>query len=188
VTDPNVNTPVPDDDDDDGLFVAATDTFPRRNDMLNRLVVIYPTGEHGQRLSNDGDPYDWYSSYTVVLDDGPEGWQAMVPDDDGDMTPNLIPSVDQEGAQVQVNFQWSASGIVSRIQANLPDRQTGKPGSIVGRINSQKNRIKGRSPSWSISKPTEDDMAAARKYTVECRAARDDAQAKALEKQGGDAF
>ena len=187
MTDQNVNTPVQD-DDDDGLFTPATDTFPRRNDLKDRMVAIYPTGEHGQRLSNDGDPYDWYGSYTVVLDDGPDGWQPMVPDDDGDMTPNLVPSVADMGPTVLVDFQWSASGIVSRIKANLPDRTTGKPGSIVGRINTQKNKVKGRSASWSISKPTEDEMDIARQYTLECRRARADAQAKALEGQGGDAF
>lgn len=174
-------------DDDDGLFDAATDTFPRRNDMVDRLVVIYPTGKHGTRLSEGGDPYPWYETTTVVLDDGPEGWQEQVKDDDGDLTPNLIPSVLDEGAQVQVNFQWSASGIVSRIQAKLPDAN-GRPGSIVGRINTKKNKVKGRSASWSISKPTEADMETARQYADVCRQARAAVQREAQKDLDKDAF
>jgi hypothetical protein len=174
-------------DDDDGLFDAATDTFPRRNDMVDRLVVVYPTGKHGTRPSEDGKSYPWYETTTVVLDDGPEGWQEQVKDDDGDWTPNLIPSVVDNGPQVLTNFQWSATGLVSRIQTKLPDAN-GRPGSIVGRINVMKNKVKGRSAPWSIAKPTEADMEMARRYADVCREARAAVQREAQKDLDKDAF
>jgi hypothetical protein len=186
VADVNPSTTAPD-DNDDGLFDAATDTFPRRNDLRDRLVVIYPTGKHGERKSEDGKSYPWYETTTVVLDDGPDGWQEQVPDDDGDLTPNLVPSVADVGPQVLKNFQWSATGLVSRIQTKVPGRD-GKPGSIVGRINVMKNKIKGRSAPWSISKPTDADMVTARQYRAVCAEARDAITAATLAAADSDAF
>jgi hypothetical protein len=174
-------------DDDDGLFDPATDTFPRRNDLRDRLVVVYPTGEHGTRQSDDGKPYPWYATTTVVLDDGPDGWQPTVPDDDGDPTPNLVPSVADNGPQVLTNFQWSATGLVSRIQTKLPDA-TGKPGSICGRINVMKNKVKGRSAPWSIAKATEDELNIARQYRDVLKAARDAITKDNVAKADKDAF
>jgi hypothetical protein len=187
VTDTNVNTS-PADDSDDGLFDAAADTFPGRVHLRDRLVVIYPDGESGQRPGSNGKPYTWYSSTTVVLDDGPEGWQAEVRDDDGDLVPNLVPSVADEGPQVLNKFQWSASGIATRMAQKLPDAKTGVPGSILGRINAIKNKDKGKNPPWSIAKPTEADMETARQYRDTCKAARDAITADRLAKQDSDAF
>jgi hypothetical protein len=187
VTDVNVNAGQ--DDEDDDLFTPATDTFPRRNDLRDRLVVIYPTGKHGTRKGDgpDAKPYPWYETTTVVLDDGPSGWQDTVPDDDGDPTPNLVPSVADNGPQVLTNFQWSATGLVSRIQTNLPGAD-GKPGSILGRINVMKNKVKGRSAPWSISKATEDDLMVARQYRAECKAARDAITQENVKTADADAF
>lgn len=190
MTDQNVNVNAGQDDDDDGLFDAATDTFPRRNDLRDRLVVVYPTGEHGTRKGDgpDAKPYPWYATTTVVLDDGPDGWQPTVPDDDGDPTPNLVPSVADNGPQVLTNFQWSASGLVSRIQTKLPDPKTGKPGSICGRINVMKNKVKGRSAPWSIKGASEDELNVAREYRDVLKAARDAITKDNLAKLDQDAF
>jgi len=172
MTDVNPSTAALDEDDD--LFEAATETFPSKFDLRDRLVVIYPNGKTGQRRSEaTGKPYDWCETTTIVLDDGPSGWQETVPDQDGNMQPNLVPSVAAEGAQVLVNFQWSAGGFTSRLATKVA-KAGGKPGSVLGRVNSRKNKNTGMSASWSISAPTEEDMATARKYTAECRAARDE--------------
>jgi len=172
MTDQNVNGAVQ--DDDDGLFEAAAETFPSKFDLRNRLVVIYPTGKTGERKSEaTGKPYTWYETTTIVLDDGPEGWQDRVPGDAGELQPNLVPSVADEGAQVLKNFQWSAGGITARLAPRLPGKD-GKPGSQVGRINSRPNKNRGMAPSWSISTPTEADMTTARQYADVCRAARDE--------------
>lgn len=170
MTNVNPNAPI---DNDDDLFEAASETFPSKFDLKNRLVVIYPTGVTGQRQGENGQPYTWYETTTVVLDDGPEGWQAQVLNmDTGEMQANLVPSVAEEGPQVLRNFQWSAGGITARLAPRVP-KADGKPGSQVGRINSRPNKSKGMAPSWSISTPMEAEMATAREYAAVCRAERD---------------
>lgn len=169
----DINTSTTQVDEDDDLFEAAVETFPGKKDLRDRLVVIYPNGKHGQRRSEaTGKPYDWYETTTVVLDDGPNGWQESVLDDDGDPTPNAVPSVAENGPQVLVDFQWSAGGYTSRLKAKLP-KADGKPGSVLGRVNSRKNKNKGMNASWSISSPTEEDMKVARSFTAQCKEARD---------------
>lgn len=165
----DINTTAPQDDDD--LFTAATDTFPSKFDLKDRLVVIYPTGLKGQRQGENGKPYDWYETTTVVLDDGPRGWQEQVVGEGGELQDNLVPSVDENGPQVLRKFQWSSGGIASRLAQKLPDA-SGKPGSQVGRINSRPNAKKGMAPSWSIGKPTEEDMVTARRHRELCAAER----------------
>jgi len=187
VTD-TVNGTTPADDDDDGLFDAASDTFPSKFDMRDRLVAVYPTGLTGERKSEQtGKPYTWVETTTVVLDDGPEGWQEMVRDDHGNLQPNLIPSVKEHGPQVLLNHQWTAGGVVARLLPRLPGPD-GRPGSQVGRINSRPNKTKGANPSWSISKPTEEDMTTARQYADVCRQARADIVAKRVAAVDNDAF
>lgn len=186
-----VNTTTP--EDEEGLFDGAQDTFPSRIHLRDRLVVIYPTGVSGKRPGSNGKDYTWYESTTVVLDDGPDGWQPEVRDDDGDLVPNLVPSVADEGAQVLEKFQWSAAGIATRMAQKLPKR-TGDPatnempGSILGRINAMKNKDKGKNPPWSIAKPTEDDMVTARRYTAVCKAARHAIRDERVKAQDSDAF
>ena len=187
MTDQNVNTSAVQ-DDDDGLFEAAAETFPSKFHLKDRLVAIYPTGVTGQRLGENGKPYTWYETTTVVLDDGPNGWQAEVLDmDKGTMVANLVPSVAEEGPQVLANFQWSAGGIGARLASRLP-KADGKPGSQVGRINSRPNAKKGMAPSWSISTPTEADMTTARQYADVCRAARDEITKASQAAVDSDAF
>lgn len=167
---------------DDDLFEGATDEFPAKFDLRDRLVVIYPTGLTGKRPGANGKPYDWYETTTVVLDDSPAGYQDMGRDDHGNPRENLVPSVDAEGAQVLTNFQWSAGGLTARLAKKLPGKD-GKPGSLLGRINSRPGKG-GNNPSWSISAPTEADMVQARKFTAECTEARQaivDANTKSAE-------
>lgn len=179
----DINTPVPDDDD---LFEGATDTFPAKFDLRDRLVVIYPNGKRGQRQGENGKPYDWYETTTVVLDDGPKGWSDTGRDDHGNDREMLVPSVKDEGAQVLENFQWSAGGLTSRLAKKLPDA-SGKPGSVLGRINSRPGKS-GRNPSWSISAPTAEDMELARTFRAECAAARNKIQAEAQKNADEAAF
>lgn len=161
---------------DDDLFEGAKDEFPSKFDLKDRLVVIYPTGKTFTRQGESG-PYQAYETTTVVLDDGPKGWQAQVVKDAGELEDNLVPSVADEGAQVLVKFQWSAVGVASRCAQQLPGRMVqGKrvdtPGSIVGRINTRKNGKPGLAAPWGIAKPTEDEMALARSFREVCAAAR----------------
>jgi hypothetical protein len=159
---------IPGRDDDDGLFEAAKEQFPGKEDLKDRLVVIYPTGKSGQRQGSNGKPYDWYETTTVVLDDGPKGYQSTVLVD-GVERENLVPSVAENGPQVLKNFQWSAGGLVARIKPIADDP---KVGSMLGRINVRPPAQKGMAPPWSIAKPTDEDMTTARKHTDVCRKAR----------------
>ena len=174
-------------DDDEGLFEAASETFPSKFDLRNRLVVIYPTGVTGQRQGENGKPYTWYETTTVVLDDGPDGWQERVVGEGGEMQDNLVPSVAAEGPQVLTKFQWSAGGICARLATRLP-KSDGKPGSQVGRINSRPNVKKGMTPSWSISSAAEDDMTLARTHAAVCRAARNEITREYLASTDADSF
>ena len=147
--------------DDDDLFEPAKSEFPAKEDLKNRLVAIYPTGKSGTRKSAANDKaYGWVETITVVLDDGPNG----------DSVTDLV----GPAPQVLRNFQWSAGGIFSRVEQKMTNPSV--PGT-VGRINSRPNSKKGLADAWSISTPTEDEMAIARKFAAQCKAARDEIKA-----------
>lgn len=156
-------------DDDEGLFDPAKDMFPSKEDLEDRLVVIYPTGKTGERVSQStGKPYTWYETTTVVLDDGPDGWRPTVTVDHVERE-NLVPSVADNGPQVLRNFQWSTGALTARL---APIADDAKVRSIVGRINTRPPTKKGMNPPWGIAKPTEDEMNVARQYADVCRQAR----------------
>lgn len=150
---------------DDIEFESATSTFPNKFMLKDRLVAVYITGKHGSSQGENG-PYEWYETTTVVLDDGPEGWQAQVQDKDGDWIENLVPSVDEEGPQALRNFQWSTGGMVSRLQ-----KRTVEGPGMVGRIDKKKS-AKGAA-SWSIIPATESDMAKAREFRDFCKSEKE---------------
>lgn len=174
----------PVDDSDDGLFEAAKDTFPGKEDLKDRLVAIYPTGKTGERKGENGQPYPWYETTTVVLDDGPNGYQDTVYAD-GVQRENLVKSVAEHGPQVLRNFQWSASGLAARLAPIYDDPNVR---SMVGRINMRPPAKKGMAPPWSIAKPTEQDMDTARKYTDVCRKAREEIRAARQKAADAEAF
>lgn len=64
--------------------------------------------------------------------------------------------------------------------------KTWKP--MIGRINSQKNKVKGRSPSWSISAPTEEDKIIAREHAGLIRAVSSRLETEAQKAADGAAF
>lgn len=177
------NGPV--DDDDDGLFEPAKDQFAGKEDLKDRLVAVYPNGETGQDLGANGKPFSWYMTTTVVLDDGPDGWQAQVQGQDGEMRDNLVPSVEENGPQVLRNFRWSTDGMVARIK---PIHDDPKVRSIVGRINRRPSTKKGHNPAWSIAKPTDADMTTARQHADVCRAERQAIRDARQAKADADAF
>ena len=149
--------------DDDDLFEPAKNEFPAKEDLKDRLVVIYPTGKSGERKSNaTGKMYPWRESTTIVLDDGPDGHSFT----------DLVPSVKAGGPIVLTGFQWTPKGIEARMSQKPSSAE--KVGSIVGRINSIKNKQKGLADPWSIAPPTEEDMALARQHSAVCAAARDE--------------
>lgn len=141
----------------DEFWDDAQETFPGKEDLKDRLVAVWAL-EKGQDKNADGKVYATVQSITLVLDDGPEGWQVQVIRDD-EMTPNRVPSVTDEGPQ-ELALRWSTEGMVSRLGPRVG--KTVKP--MLGRINSRPNKVKGRSASWSISSPTEEDYAVARQH------------------------
>lgn len=158
-------------------FDDATEDFPGKEDLKDRLVLIWVTGKHGIRKGkgSDAKPYPWFETITLVLDDGPN-WDGMKIVD-GEKVPMLIPSVKDEGPQRLDNFQFSQGGLTARLAPRVnisptPPRINGpdvvdKPKTfapMLGRINSRKNSQPGFNASWSIGKPTDADKMIARKY------------------------
>jgi hypothetical protein len=157
VTDVNVNAGQ--DGDDEDIFQNSSDDFPSKFHLRDRLVMIYPTDKAGTRQGENG-PYQWMETTTVVLDDGPQGWQPEVMNfETNTMVPNLVPSVAEEGPQVLENFQWSAGGVVSRLQGKQPAKNGGKPVGLLGRIDAKAQ--KGKAAAWRPNPPTEADQARA---------------------------
>jgi hypothetical protein len=159
------------------LFDDAQEEFPGKEDLKDRLVAIWVTGKHGVRKSDavGSRPYDWYETITLVLDDGPNWNGTKVVDDE--TKPMLVPSVAAEGPQRLDGFQHTTSGLTARLASRVAlspaapavngagtvDKpKTFKP--MLGRINSKKNRVQGRSPSWSIGEPVEADRVIARSH------------------------
>lgn len=140
--------------DEDDVFEASSDEFAGKEDMLNRLVMIYPTGREGTERGASGKPFTWYDTMTVVLDDGPDGWQPMIAGKDG-MRENLIPSVAENGPQV-VQYRWSTTGAVTRLAKKLPKHNDGKPVGLLGRIDRGK-ATGGNTAPWRPNPPTEAD-------------------------------
>jgi len=128
------------------LYDEASEEFAGKDDLKDRLVAIWVTGVKGQRTNPDGKPYAWVETITVALDDGPGGESV---------TELVGPAPERLD-----KFQLSASGLVSRLEPRITKKDAeGNPlyKPMVGRVNSRPNKIKGRTDSWSISKPTEDD-------------------------------
>jgi len=149
---------------EDEFYDEATDEFPGKEDFRNRLVAIWLTGKKGVREGENGKDYPWVETYTLALDDGPDG--AELPANkmvDGEEKPWIIGAA----PAMAENMQWSASGVYSRIAPKL--NKHNEDGSldcrpIIGRINSRPNAKKGLAPSWSLGAPTEADRATARKH------------------------
>lgn len=165
---------------DDDLFEPAKSEFPAKEDLKDRLVAIYPTGKFGTRKSPaTNKEYGWIETTTVVLDDGPNG------DSFTDLVPPVGGDIGEGKPIVLRNFQWSAAGIFSRVEQKRTNPSV--PGT-VGRINAMKNKQKGLADAWSISTPTEDEMATARRFGDACRAARDEIKAARAKDADEDAF
>lgn len=151
MTDQTSTTPA-----EDEFFDSATSEFAAKEDLKDRLVAIWNTGKTGQRKSEaTGKPYEYVETVTLVLDDGPNGWQAKRPEGD----PNLVASVAEHGPARLDGFQWSATGVYTR---TVKRPVGGKP--MIGRINSKPNKTKGMSPPWSIAEMTEEDKVTAREH------------------------
>lgn len=162
---------------DEELFEGAKDTFASKFHLKNRLIVMYPTGVHGTREGENGS-YPWYETTTIVMDDGPGGWQAQVPGEGGELEDNLVPSVAENGPQVLEKFQWSAGAFTSRLAQKVPGRfvngeKLEHPGAVSGRVNTIKNSKKGLAPPWSIDGTmTDEDKALCRRHIDILKAAR----------------
>lgn len=164
----------------DEFYDDANEEFASKEDLKDRLVAVWVTGKTGQRRNADGKSYGYVETITMALDDGPE-WTGKR----ADGTPNLVGLAP---AQLD-NFQWSTEGMVARLtpRINLKDG-AGEPNykPMVGRINSRKNKVKGRSDSWSIAAPTEDDKVFLRKPEITAQLQRVTAEVKALREAAAD--
>lgn len=141
---------------EDEFYDSATSEFPAKEDLKDRLVAIWFTGKTGERKSEaTGKVYPFCETVTLVLDDGPDGYQEVRTDGD----PNLVPSVEVNGPQKLDDFQWSATGIYSRA---VKREVGGKP--MIGRINSRKNKTKGMADAWSIAEMVPADVDVARRH------------------------
>lgn len=140
------------------MFDDVPNEFPSKFDLKDRLVAIWVTGKHGVR-KGENDPYPYEETITLVLDDGPKGWQAEVLNfDKGEMQPNLVASVAEEGPQKLDNFQWSATALTSRLR---PRREQKNSRPMLGRINARPNKQKGRAAPWSMESATPEEKQAA---------------------------
>lgn len=162
--------------DDLEFYDEATEEFPGKEDLKDRLVAIWVSGRHGTRVGSapGSKPYAWYETTTLVLDDGPawDGYKIV----DGERTPMLVASVAENGPQRLDGFQYSQGGLTSRLSGRvhlsvaLPpvgkevkdQPKSFKP--MIGRVNSRKNSQPGFSASWSIAKPTDADKEIAEKF------------------------
>jgi hypothetical protein len=153
------------------LVDDSQETFPTKDDMKDRLVLVWVTGKFGSRQSEaTKKTYPWVETVTMVIDDGPN-WTGQVMDSDSQtLRESRIPSVAEAGPTVLENFQFSFGGMVSRLQQRIsPD---GKPKTfkpMLGRINSRPNKTKGMAPSWSVASPTPEDHAVIPKYAAQIR-------------------
>jgi hypothetical protein len=144
--------------DEDDFYDEATEAFPGKEDLKDRLVAVWALTRGTDKSPDSGKPYPFVNTVTLVLDDGPDGWSPTSVKD-GESGPNLVPSV-EDGPLPELNLRWSTEGMVTRLDPRIG--KTFQP--MLGRINSRPNKTKGRSPSWSIAKPTEDDKAIARRH------------------------
>jgi len=147
---------------DDDFFDDATEEFPSKRDLKDRLVAIFAIGPVGQRQAKSGNkPYTYVETVTVVLDNGPDGtvYTRIVPEVGAD--PIVLPGL-----------QWSPGGMVARLKPRVGTQLELKP--LVGRINSKPNKNPDFSPSWSIAEPTDADKAVVRAAKVSLLKVRDD--------------
>jgi hypothetical protein len=159
---------------EDEFFDDAAEAFPGKEDLKDRLVAVWAL-ERGQDKNNEGKAYPFVKTITLVLDDGPNGWSPTSIKDD-ETVPNLVPPVAEDGPQ-ELALRWSTEGMVARLDPRIG--KTTKP--MIGRINSRKNKTSGRSASWSIAAPTDEDKATARGHVDAIKAvtARVEAEANA---------
>lgn len=135
------------------FYDEASEEFPGKEDFKDRLVAVWVTGKKGTRQNADGKSYPWVETITLALDDGP----------DGDGATALVGPAPERVDKLQ----WSTNGMVARLEPRITKKDAdGNPvyRPMIGRVNSRKNRIKGRSDSWSIASPTETDKATADQY------------------------
>lgn len=143
------------------LFDNASNEFPSKFDLKDRLVAIWPTGRHGIEKGTD-KPYEWIETITVALDDpkGVQDWNEMVKNKDKDWVPTLVPSVVRNGPQRLDNLRWSTTGTVARLKPriDMKDPKTNAPvyRPLIGRIDERQAK-QGSNP-WTIVPATADEQ------------------------------
>lgn len=152
------------------LFDDAKEEFASKDDLRNRLVLVWVTGKMGTRKSEaSGKTYEWVEATTLVVDDG-DNWTGKVMDSNSQAERDaLVLSVAENGPQL-VELQYSFGGMVARLKQRIgPDGKPKNYKPMLGRINSRPNKTKGMAPSWSVAEPTPEDRATAMKYADRIR-------------------
>jgi hypothetical protein len=153
------------------LFDEAQSTFPGKEDLENRLILVWVTGANGKRKGANG-PYDWYETYTLVLDDpnGATDWNERIFDTEKRAERDaLVPSVVKNGPQLLEKFQFSYGGMTARLRGRVLGDKPKNFVPMLGRVNSRPNKTKGWNASWSIAEPTDADKAVARQFSTRIR-------------------
>ena len=170
--------------DQDEFYVDSPDTFPSKEDFEGRLVAIWPTGKVGTREGQQG-AYGWVETVTMALDDGPDGTAGTGTRSDGEEY--LV----GPAPEVVEDFQWSATGIYSRVKSRIGkklDDGSGDFRPVIGRIHKRKSTQKGKADPWGLAKPTDADREIINRRADDIKAQMAKMRAKAEEAVNADAF
>lgn len=124
-------------------FASASSAFVKMEDLLGRLLLIYPTGR-GERISTlpgqQGKPYEYVVTDTHVLD-GPAT-------DKIDAIPAVLDGLQYQGQSITPQ-------LTPKIGRGVP---------VLGRLIQKPSQTKGFGPAWVLDSPTDADKDAARRY------------------------
>jgi hypothetical protein len=183
---------------EDEFYDDATEAFPSKDDLapfataknstVGRLVAVWAV-KNGTETNNDGKSYPWTETVTLVLDDGP----------DGDQFTDLVGPAPQK-----LTLRHSTAGLQSRFGPRVDGMTKPKrdeDGTIIapavpqkfrpmiGRINTRpSSKVKGGSPAFSISIPTDEDRVIVKRYEAEIREINQEQEAKAATAADAEAF
>jgi hypothetical protein len=157
----------------DELFDDAKAEFPSKFDLKDRLVLVWVTGKHGTRTASrpGAKPYDWYETYTLVLDDpnGVKDWNGQVYDGDKETFRETLAPSTAGGPVLLEKFQFSFTGMSARLAQRIVGDKPKSFKPMLGRINSRPNKVKGMAASWSVAEPTAEEKALAAGHAAKIR-------------------
>lgn len=205
----NVNGGATGYEDEDDFYDDASSLFPKAEHLApsippkfgaGRLLAIWPTGKTGERKGNNGKPYTWVETVTLVMDNGPDdnltgpGWA-----EDAEM---IVGRVEADPIRLDA-FQHSTGGLVARLQKRItgvvPAKHDDNGNEIrpavpqrwrpmVGRINTQPSSNSKNVPAFSISEPTDADRLVMRRFRSVIVALNKEMEERETKKEDSEAF